>query len=122
MGEDLAAYFAGRIRAEHALSSPPTEEEILAVCAQRGVHVRVRPGLRGQAYYLDWPHPLIVHRPDAAAAVPHELFHHLIADNTGWGIHYHAPHWREEDPEILATRFQALLSEQEEARSKQNQC
>jgi hypothetical protein len=112
--EDSAAYLARRIRAEHHLSDRATEAELLRVCEQRGVTVIRRPLLH-PGYYCDWPHPLIVVRPDAPPRVTaHELFHHLIADNARHGVDYRAPEFLEEHPETLACRFQELLCGAEE--------
>ena len=75
------AYYAARLRQEHALPYPATTAALLAVCAARGVPVIRSPRLRHPGVYARLPEPLIVLRPDAPAYVlAHELAHDVLAE------------------------------------------
>lgn len=117
--DDPALFFAERIRAERHVSRPATWRQILAACEQRGVRVVVSNALVGAGYYIQHPlfDALIVVRHDVPPRVlAHELYHHLVRENEGYGILYTYPHWIEGDEEEAAERFAELLCGPETAR------
>jgi hypothetical protein len=107
--DDPARFLARRVRAESDLDAGPTFEDILRACRRRGVAVVCQPQLRQDAYYLDWPQPLIVLRRPDARACAHELGEHVLRDNLGLGITYVGPDWIERSAHEHAQRFEEEL-------------
>lgn len=82
MGEDRARFLARRVREQYSLSPRATLDELLDVCRQRGIVVVWRDDLVEPGYYVPWPFPTILLRPDATGlVVAHELCHDLEADH-----------------------------------------
>lgn len=75
-------YFARRLRSLYELSFPVTSKELAAVCADRGVLIRVAPETFGKlGLYLLGPVPMIVLRQGVGRMVlSHELLHHLARE------------------------------------------
>lgn len=119
--EDPVLFLARRIRREYALSARATYSELLAVCEARGVDVVESASLIEAGCYVQLPdtrlpdvRPVIIVRQGMGAFVlAHELYHHLIADNSEWGVVYLFPRWVECPIEAAAHRFAALLCGEE---------
>lgn len=109
--EHPAELLARQVQREHDLSGPATTAQLIAICAQRGCPVLRSYTLEREGYYLRTEvGPLIVVRWDTGPHVlAHELYHHLVADNEGFGVIYSYPVWVETETEAAAQRFAHLL-------------
>lgn len=108
--EDCAVYLARRMRHLYDLSAPAEEEELLRVCEERGATVYRSLTLAGPGYYLPWPDPVIVLRWNASPWVlAHELYHHIVTENQGYGVVYAFPEFVDSDLEEQAQLFAWLL-------------
>jgi len=110
MLSDRAAYAAQEMRRLYPLSSRATTAELTAVCEARGVQVVRSRELVAPGVYVPRPLPTIILRWDAGARVlAHELFHHLVDDQSDGCCVYCYPGETLNELEAAAERFASLL-------------
>lgn len=120
MTEDVPALLARRLRQEHGLSGPVTQEQLLDICEARNCPVYRSVTLRRPGYYVvpetedgGPAGAFIALRWDADARVlAHELYHHLVHDNAQHGVIYTFPLCEigaNPDDDRAANRFADLM-------------
>lgn len=118
--EDPAIYLAGRVRNELGLEDGrrPSFVALYNLARRRGVQVAWAPDLdvRGLYIYMERPQAvcvIVLRRWFDARALAHELYHHLVRDNSANGIVYTFPHWIDCPVEQAAERFAVCVMGEE---------